>query len=89
MLHFYSDGQGIISDKHCVDCLIVLIRGEARVIADDAFLVTRRTGSVIGEQALVENVPRRANRGSFAVLPPQSTGNSRTGLKGDVDELEL
>jgi len=60
MVHFYNNGQQIVSEKHCADCLVVLIKGEARVVADGIFLVTRRAESVIGEQALIEGVPRTA-----------------------------
>src|SRR5208282_1676865 len=60
MVHFYNDGQAIISEKLCADCLVVLIRGEAKVVADGTYLVTRSAGSIIGEQALIEGVPRTA-----------------------------
>jgi len=60
MVHFYNNGQAIISEKLCADCLVVLIRGEAKVVADGTYLVTRSAGSIIGEQALIEGVPRTA-----------------------------
>lgn len=60
MVHFYNNGQAIITEKLCADCLVVLIRGEARVVANGTYLVTRSAGSIIGEQALVEGVPRSA-----------------------------
>ena len=60
MVHFYNNGQEIISEKLCADCLVVLTRGEAKVVADGTFLVTRSAGSIIGEQALIEGVPRTA-----------------------------
>lgn len=60
MVHFYNNGQEIISEKLCADCLVVLTRGEAKVVADGTYLVTRSAGSIIGEQALIEDVPRTA-----------------------------
>jgi CRP-like cAMP-binding protein len=60
MVHFYNNGQAIISEKLCADCLVVLIRGEAKVVADGTYLVTRSAGAIIGEQALIEGVPRSA-----------------------------
>jgi class 3 adenylate cyclase len=60
MVHFYNNGQAIICEKLCADCLVVLIRGEAKVVADGTYLVTRSAGSIIGEQALIEGVPRTA-----------------------------
>jgi len=60
MVHFYNSGQAIISENLCADCLVVLIRGEAKVVAGGTYLVTRSAGSIIGEQALIEGVPRSA-----------------------------
>jgi class 3 adenylate cyclase len=60
MIRFYMTGDDIVTEADAGTDLVVLMSGEARVCAGGTYLVTRRAGEVIGEQGLLENVPRSA-----------------------------
>jgi len=60
MLHYYSTGQVIVREGEPAGKLVVIIRGSARVTLQDTLIVIRQAGSVVGEQALIDRVPRSA-----------------------------
>lgn len=55
MRHYYVDGDALIRQGDTAKQLVVLLRGQVRVVADDIFLVSRGPYDVIGEQAFIEN----------------------------------
>jgi len=60
MVRFYRDGDVILrEDEHGGDLLIVL-DGEVNVFRQNIFLVCRKAGDVIGEQAVLEGSVRSA-----------------------------
>ncbi len=60
MVGCFSTGSEIIRERDAAAGLIVLLHGQARVICDGTYLVTRRAGEIIGEQAILDRAPRSA-----------------------------
>jgi class 3 adenylate cyclase len=60
MVRFYSDEEILFHQRDEGGCLVVLLHGQARVIVDNVFLVTRRPYELIGEQAIVNRTTRSA-----------------------------
>ncbi|HYU73786.1 MAG TPA: adenylate/guanylate cyclase domain-containing protein [Ktedonobacteraceae bacterium] len=60
MVRFYSDEEVLFRQGDEGGCLVVLLHGQARVIADNIFLVTRRPYELIGEQAIINRTTRNA-----------------------------
>jgi class 3 adenylate cyclase len=60
MLHFYKTNDVIVAQNDVALHLVILLRGEAKVISDGVYLTTRRAGEIIGEQAILDHVGRSA-----------------------------
>lgn len=60
MFHFYNDGDIIYAEGAEADHLVVLLRGQARILVDGIFLVTRESYEILGEQAFVNQTTRSA-----------------------------
>ena len=60
MVRCFSTGAVIVREGEAATGLIVLLHGQARVFCDDTYLVTRRAGETIGEQAILDGTIRSA-----------------------------
>lgn len=60
MVGFFSTGMEIVREEDAAAGLIVLLHGQARVLRNGTYLVTRTAGEIIGEQAILEHAPRSA-----------------------------
>jgi len=85
MVRFFRDGDVILREEVDGGELVVLLDGEANIFCQGIFLVCRKTGDLIGEQAVVEGSVRSATvvaRGMVRTLliPPHVVGK----LMGDA-----
>lgn len=60
MVRFFRDGDGILREDEDGGELLVVLEGEVNVFRQGIFLVCRRAGDVIGEQAVLEKSVRSA-----------------------------
>src|SRR6266487_5982992 len=60
MICFYQDGDVIFAEGGQADHLVILLRGQVRVVLDGIFLVTRLPYAVLGEQAFINKTTRSA-----------------------------
>lgn len=60
MVGCFRTGDGIVREGDDAGGLIVLLHGQARVMCNGTYLVTRRTGETIGEQAILDRTGRSA-----------------------------
>lgn len=60
MVGCFRTGDGIVREGDAPGGLIVLLHGQARVMCNGTYLVTRRTGEAIGEQAILDRTGRSA-----------------------------
>jgi class 3 adenylate cyclase len=60
MVGCFRTGQEIVREDDAAGGLIVLLHGQARVMCNGTYLVTRRTGETIGEQAILDRTGRSA-----------------------------
>jgi class 3 adenylate cyclase len=60
MVCFYEDDEIILRQDEEARCLIILLRGQVRVVADDVYLVTRQPYDIVGEQAFIGERPHTA-----------------------------
>jgi class 3 adenylate cyclase len=60
MVGCFSTGAEIVREDDAAGGLIVLIHGQARVMANGTYLVSRRAGEIIGEQAILDRTGRSA-----------------------------
>jgi class 3 adenylate cyclase len=60
MIRFFRTGEVIIPEDRDGGELIVLLEGEANIFSRGTFLVCRKAGDVIGEQAILEGTVRSA-----------------------------
>ncbi len=58
MLRFYGDGAIILAEGAPADNLLILLRGQVRVILNGTFLVTRFPYAAHGEQAFINKTVR-------------------------------
>ncbi len=58
MIRFYGDGAIILAEGAPADNLLILIRGQVRIILNGTFLVTRYPYAVLGEQAFINKTVR-------------------------------
>jgi class 3 adenylate cyclase len=58
-IFFYNDGQKICIQGELADSMVVILRGEVRILSQDTFLVTRRATDVVGEQGFLAPGARR------------------------------
>src|SRR2546421_6377607 len=54
MVGCFRTGDEIVREGDAAGGLIVLLHGQARVMCNGTYLVTRRTGEAIGEQAILD-----------------------------------
>ena len=60
MVRFYRDGEVIFHQGDEANCLVVILHGQIRILADGIFLVSREAPEVIGEQAIINQTTRSA-----------------------------
>lgn len=60
MVGCFRTGDEIVREGDAAGGLIVLVHGQARVISSGTYLVTRRAGETIGEQAILDRCGRSA-----------------------------
>lgn len=60
MVRFFRNGELILTEDRDGGELVVLLDGEANVFSKGTFLVCRKAGEVIGEQAILEGTMRSA-----------------------------
>ncbi len=60
MVHFFADSEPIFHQGDEATCLVVLLHGQVRIVADGIYLVSRRAYEVLGEQAIINRTPRSA-----------------------------
>jgi class 3 adenylate cyclase len=60
MVGCFSTGAEIVREDDAAGGLIVLLHGQARVMAGGTYLVSRRAGEIIGEQAILDRTGRSA-----------------------------
>jgi len=60
MMRYFRTGDTIVREDQDGRELIVLLDGEAQVFARGTFLVSRKAGEVIGEQAIIDGTVRSA-----------------------------
>jgi len=60
MVRFFRNGEHILTEGKDGGDLLVLLDGEANVFSDGTFLVCRKSGDVIGEQAVLDGTVRSA-----------------------------
>lgn len=60
MVASFTTGAEIVREGDAAAGLIVLLHGQARVMADGTYLVTRKAGESIGEQAILDRAERSA-----------------------------
>ena len=58
MLRFYGDGSVMLAEGAPADDLLILLRGQVRILLNGTFLVTRYPYAVLGEQAFVNRTLR-------------------------------
>jgi class 3 adenylate cyclase len=60
MVGCFRTGEEIVREGDAAGGLIVIVQGQARVMCNGTYLVTRRTGETIGEQAILDRTGRSA-----------------------------
>ena len=60
MVRFFRNGEPILTEDTDGGDLVMLLDGEANVFSKNTFLVCRKAGDVIGEQAILEETRRSA-----------------------------
>jgi len=60
MVRYYRTGEYIVREEHNGRDLIVLLDGDVQVFSGGTFLVCRKAGEVIGEQAIIDRTARSA-----------------------------
>src|ERR1700733_8130017 len=60
MVGCFRTADGIVREGEDAGGLIVLLHGQARVMCNGTYLVTRRAGETIGEQAILDRTGRSA-----------------------------
>ena len=60
MVGCFRTGDEIVREDDAGEGLIVLLHGQARVMCNGTYLVTRRAGETIGEQAILDRTGRSA-----------------------------
>jgi class 3 adenylate cyclase len=60
MVGCFSTGAEIVREDDAAGGLIVLLHGQARVVANGTYLVSRRAGEIIGEQSILDRTGRSA-----------------------------
>src|SRR5580658_5193780 len=60
MVSCFCTGTEIVRENDTAGGLVVLLQGQARVLCNGTYLETRRTGEIIGEQAILDRTPRTA-----------------------------
>jgi CRP-like cAMP-binding protein len=60
MIRFYGDGSIIMAEGAPADNLLILLRGQVRILLNSTYLVTRYPYAVIGEQAFINKTGRSA-----------------------------
>lgn len=60
MVRFFRNGELILTEDSDGGDLVVLLDGEANIFSKSTFLVCRKSGDIIGEQAVLEGIPRSA-----------------------------
>lgn len=60
MVGCFRTGDEIVREGDAAGGLIVLLHGQARVMCNGTYLVTRRAGEIIGEQAILDRTGRSA-----------------------------
>lgn len=58
MLRFYGDGSVMLAEGAPADDLLILLRGQVRVLLNGTFLVTRYPYAALGEQAFINRTVR-------------------------------
>jgi class 3 adenylate cyclase len=59
-VHYYHDGDILCHQGDPPDHLFILLRGQARILTDGIFLITRKPYEILGELAFVNKMPRNA-----------------------------
>jgi len=60
MVRFYADGETILHQGDEAKDLVILLHGQACILTDGIFLVSREPYEVIGEQAIINQTTRSA-----------------------------
>ncbi len=60
MVGCFPTAAEIVREDDAAGGLVVLLHGQARVLRNGTYLVTRRAGEIIGEQAVLDRTPRSA-----------------------------
>jgi class 3 adenylate cyclase len=60
MVRFFRNGELILTEDRDGGELVVLLDGEANIVSKGTFLVCRKAGEIIGEQAILEGTVRSA-----------------------------